>query len=376
MSTDRVILRVNDRIATLYDYQARYDERLRMIQQADLEPDKRAEMVDQAGEEVMSNLLEELLVLSRADQIGYLPTEEEIDDAVERTKENFGIKTDEQYKAALASSGMTEADFRRQVGMNLRVSGVMAREVQRRVDLSEEDLRRYYYEHEDQFTTPERVELREVVVLDDSPLSTEEREALAEKLRTEMAGGAVLSEIVAPYRDEGTTSDVVDLGWVKKGDLDPALEDAVWDLEAGQVSAPVRGRGGLHVLRVVDREEATVLPFNQVQDQIDRVERERLMRQEYGSYLQELRDAAYIRVHYLPPGAEDFDVEESASRMHLEGAAAESLSAPAPSEQAPSVEQAEPPSADESEEPSADDDGEEPPAGSAGERSPTLTGQA
>lgn len=334
-TSNRVILRVNDRIATLYDYEVRLTERLRAIQQADLDPTRRSELMDQAGEEVLGTILEELLVLSRADQIGYRPSEEELDSAVRRTMQNFGIESEEQFEAALRSSGMTREDFRRQIGVNLRVSGVMAREVQRRVELTEEDLRRYYYEHPEEFTTPERVELREFVVLESSSLGAEERRRLASELRDRIAAGEAMAEVIAPHRDRGTTSDVVELGWVKQGDLDPDLEAAVWDLEAGTVSLPVEGRGGLHVLEVIDREEATLLPFNEVADQIDRIERERLLRQEYEGYLEELRDAAYIRIHQLPPGAEEFDVAESASRLRVEGSAMPGLGSSIPEEASP-----------------------------------------
>ncbi len=315
---NRIILRVNDRIATLYDYEFRRDERLRAIQAADLEPQRRAELVESLGAEVLSNMLDELLVLSRADQIGYRPTDGEIAEAVARAKENFGIRSEEQFQQALTASGMTPEAFEKQVAMNLRVSQVMGREVEQRVDLDEEDLRRYYHEHPDEFTTPERLRLQEIVVLETSSLTPERRAELAGELRAAVESGASLADLAAEYSTEGSTSGLVDLGWIKAGDLDPALESAVWDLEAGSVSAPVEGRGGLHLLQVQEREESKVLEFAEVADAIDSHERQRLLTEEYDVYLGELRDAAYIRVAYLPPDAQGFNVQESASRLTLE----------------------------------------------------------
>lgn len=312
---NRVLLRVNDRIATLYDYELRRDERLRAIQQADLDPARRADLVANVGAEVLSNILEELLVLSRADQIGFVPTEGEIDLAVARAKESFGIQTDAQFEQALASSGMTIDQFKTQVETNLRVSQVMGREVQQRISLSEEDLRRYYYENPQKFTTPERLRLQEIVVLDTSALSAEGRAELAAELRREMESGASLSELA---RDDATTSGMVELGWIEKGDLDPALEQAVWDLAVDGVSSPVEGRGGLHLLQVLEREQASLLAFSDVADDIERLERERLLMQEYDGYLQELRDAAYIRISQLPEDAKGFNVQESAARLTVE----------------------------------------------------------
>ena len=318
MDANRVILRVNDRIATLYDYEVRRNERLRAIQQADLDPARRAELTAQLGAEVLGNILDELLVLSRADQIGFVPSEDEVDIAVDRAKQSFGIQNEEQFQQALESSGMTAEGFRKQVEVNLRVSQVMAREVQQRVLLDEEDLRRYYYENEQEFTTPERLRLQEIVVLETSSLAAEERVALAQELVESLEAGEAMADLASQHRDEGTTSGLVELGWIQKGDLDAALEQAVWNLAAGGTSAPVDGRGGLHLLQVLEREEAAVLPFQDVINEIDSRERNRLLSEEYESYLVELRDAAYIRAASLPEDAEGFRVQESASRISFE----------------------------------------------------------
>ena len=323
MESNRIVLRVNDRIATLFDYEKRRDERLRAIQQSDLDPQSRAELIDQIGVEVMANMLDELLILSRADQIGYRPTQDEVDIAVERAKRNFGIQNDEQFAQALESSGMTAESFREQVENNLRVSQVMAQEVQRRVLLEEEDLRRYYYENQEQFTTPERVRLQEIVVLETSDLTADERSALAQELIDALEGGESMADLADRYAEEGSTSGLVELGWIQRGDLDSSLEDAVWDLPAGGTSAPVDGRGGLHVLQVLEREESAVLPFSEVADEIDGRERTRLMGEEYEGYLTELRDSAYIRIAHLPEDAQGFRIQETASRLTFEDALAE-----------------------------------------------------
>lgn len=324
--SNRIILRVNDRIGTLHDYETRRDDRLRAIQGADLAPAERAELIAGVGAEVMTDMLEELLVLSRADQIDYRPNVAEIDAAVARARENFGIPSDEQFEMALAQNGMTREGFRQQVEVNMRVSTVLAQEVQQRVEISEEDLRRYYYENESDFTTPEGVRLREIVVLDDSVLSTDERAALAAELRSALEAGSTLAELAELHQTDGRTSGVVDLGWIEQGDLDGTLEEAVWQLDPGQVSAAVVGRGGLHILVVEERRAAELMAFSDVAQQIESIERQRLFAQEYSGFMRELRQAAYISIRDLPSDVEGFDVEQSASRLVFESDASSLLS--------------------------------------------------
>lgn len=325
---NRVLIRVNDRIGTLFDYEVRRDDRLRGIQNSDVPPARRAEMIASVGAEVLNDMLEELLVLSRADQIGFVPDAREIDLAVKRAQESFGIDSDEQFDQALAKTGMSRETFRNQVEVNLRVSSVMAREVQRRVELTEEDARRFYYDHEDDFTLPERLRLEEIVVLEASSLSPDRRAELADEIRAALVTGTTMEAIAAQHQESKATSGVVGLGWVEKGDLDEALENAVQALAAGEFSQPVAARGGLHILGVLEREAASLQPFAEVSGRISEIERNRLFREEYRQFMRELRAKAYILVRELPEDAQGFDVEQSINRLVLESDFEDSLSVP------------------------------------------------
>ena len=59
---------------------------------------------------------------------------------------------------------MTLDDLADQMRRNLLIRAVMGREVQQKIELEEEDLRRYYRDHPDEFSRPRRLQVREVVV--------------------------------------------------------------------------------------------------------------------------------------------------------------------------------------------------------------------
>ena len=75
-----------------------------------------------------------------------------------------------------------------------------------------------------------------------------------------------------------------------------------WDLQAGDVAEAVSARGGLHVLKMLEREPASVEPFEDVRDAIERAERGRLFQEDSALYIEELAEAAYI-VERLPEEA-------------------------------------------------------------------------
>lgn len=292
---NRIVLRVNDQIATLHDYEKRRQDLVRDITRRVEDPEERRERLAEAGEIVFADMYQELLLRSRAEQLGVTVTEAQVDTAVAQLRENFGIKTDQEFQAALAQSGLTEAQMREQLRGNLRMQEVRGRDIQSRIKVDEEDLRRYYRKNQEQFRQPEQVRLQEVVVLEEGGLPTaEERAALANQIRQAVLGGKPLAEAVAEHAQKGGASNVIDIGWVSPGDLDPALEAAAWKLQPGALSEPVPARGGLHLLQVNERRESRIPPFSEVAQAIQARENERVFRQEMVKYMDELERKALI----------------------------------------------------------------------------------
>lgn len=334
---NRVVLRVNDQIATLYDYEVRRSNMAReLLRQPDLDQEERTKLLGEVGELAYKDLYEELLIESRAQQLDIAVSDDEITQQIGQMKQNFGIQSDEEFVQALAQSGMSEPQLRERLRRDLRAREVMGREVQSRIKLDEDDLRRIYQRDRDQFKQPEQVQLREIVVLDEGGLPTaEERQQLAAQIRATVAGGKSLADAVAQTSGKGQTSGVIEVGWVTPGDLDASLEAAVWKLAPGAVSEPVPGRGGLHVLQVVDRKEARVPAFSEVQEQIRQREQRLKMQDEIGRYMAELEKKSLI-VTEPPPGAENFRRQLGVrpktedERLGLMPAASPDTNAPAP----------------------------------------------
>jgi parvulin-like peptidyl-prolyl isomerase len=304
---NKVVLRINDQIATLYDFEQRREGMAQeILHQQNLSDDERRELLAQVGELAFKDMFEELLLDSRAEQLGVEVPEAQIDQQVAQMKQNFGIETDEQFAQALQQSGLSEKQLRERLRRDMRAREVMGREVQSRIHLDEDDLRRYYQANRDEFRQPEQLNLREVVVLEEGGLpSAEERAALAAQIRQAVAGGKSLADAVAEAAQKGHTSNVIDIGWVSPGDLDPGLETAVWKLAAGTLTEPVAGRGGLHLLQVVERRESHIPLFAEVQEQIRMREQRRRMQDEIAVYMAELEKKSLI-VAEPPPGAGGF----------------------------------------------------------------------
>jgi peptidyl-prolyl cis-trans isomerase SurA len=291
---DKVVLRINDEIATLVDYQKRKAEMIDDINHRERDPAERQRLLGQAGEIVFKDLYEELLLRSRASQIDVEITDDQVDRAVQQLRESNGIKTEQEFQAALAQAGTTMPKLRERLRGDLRLREVLGKEVNSKIKVDEEDQRRYYRKHVDDFRVPEQVQMKEVVVLDTAVPSAEERARIAGEIKAAVAAGQPLEKVIEPYKAKGQVSAVTDLGLVSPGDLDPTLEKAAWSLQKGAVSAPVAGRGGLHVIQATDRHESHIRPFSEVAAAIQAKEEERVYRDKLAEYMADLQKQSLI----------------------------------------------------------------------------------
>ena len=123
--------------------------------------------------------------------------------------------------------------------------------------VTEQQARETYEREIDRFTSAERRRIEQLVFADEAAAS-----AALEKIR----GGATFDEIVAA---EGKTAQDVLLGTFEKSRVaDPAIAEAAFALEQGDVSDVVAGSFGPILLRVTDIQPEDVRPFEAVSQQI------------------------------------------------------------------------------------------------------------
>lgn len=302
----RIVLRVNDRIATLREYESRRDDRLQMIASAQgLGEAERRRLVEEVGKATMKEIFDELLILSRAQQLRVIVTRDQVNRALAASRERYGLASDAEFEAALAESGLRLDDYRIRLERQLQWQEVVGREVQPRLKVDEEAVQRFYRENADRFRIPERIEVQEIVVLEGARPDPEALRALAAEIHGRLTAGEGMAEVAAEYGGRGETSALVELGWVERGELDAALEEVAWALAPGEFSAPVPARGGLHILRLEAREPAGLRPLAEVRAQIEAAEQNRQYEREMQRYLAELAASAFVS-ESLPPDAVGF----------------------------------------------------------------------
>ena len=139
------------------------------------------------------------------------------------------------------------------------------------VTVTPEEVEKYFADHPEEFATAESVHVQHILFPFREGMSVAEAEQLlaeAKRAQERLQAGEKF-EVVSREAAAGPGRAIGgDLGTMKRGQMVPVLDEAAFKLKEGEVGPPVRGEGGLHVLRVSERAVAKSADIEKVRDQI------------------------------------------------------------------------------------------------------------
>ena len=125
------------------------------------------------------------------------------------------------------------------------------------------------------------------------------------RLRNGEDFAAVAAEVSA---DAGSKAQGGDLGWVGRGMFPTSFEEAVFALEAGAISDPVRTDQGFHVIRVDEVRAGELQPFEAAREELAAELRTRRAEDEFYERANELGEKAFDAYNELTSVAEEMEL--------------------------------------------------------------------
>jgi peptidyl-prolyl cis-trans isomerase SurA len=287
---ERIVARVNDRLIT----QSEYDKRLSVAMRAPRAPDAETLRVS-----ILEDMIREKLLDERAKEMAVAATDEEVEAAVQRVKAQYNLNSDAEFDAALADSGMTRDDLRRQMRETITLQKVIGRDVASQVNLTDDGLRLEYERRKEAFyAVAESAKVSEIVIKF-TPGDAEGQAtaaAKAEEIRSKIKAGTPFADL-AKAESEGRTKDRGgELGTVAKGELVEALDVAIFSSK-DEYPAPVLMNGSISILRVTDRTAAGYRPFSEVKDDLRKRISDELYEKRFAEYMDKLRREAFVKIY-------------------------------------------------------------------------------
>jgi len=302
---EQVLVKVNGEIFTKSDLETRQVQQIRQSgKQIDLNTEQGNAELRKAIAEVtpslLVNVVDEILVVQRGKELGYKLSDEQFKSVVDNLKTQNKIESEEQLLAALKQENMTMVDLRRNLERQMIANRVQQAEVFGRVAVTDDEARKYYDGHINEFTTPSSVMLREILVTvptDTRGLNVAADETArdkAEAIRQRVLGGEPFDKVAAESSDAASKANSGLIGPISLSDISPDLKKLLDTMKPGDVSPVIRTGRGFQILKLETMTTARTLPFDQAREQIsERVFQEK-RKVEYMKYLDKLRAQAII----------------------------------------------------------------------------------
>ncbi len=159
-----------------------------------------------------------------------------------------------------------------------RVTPIVVQEMGRRmiaerVVITEADLRSFYDAHPEDFSHPNQIRLRNIyrrVARDAPSIEWEAARGEMEQMLDQIRNGARFGDLARSHSDSETAAAEGLIGRIDRGRLKPALEDVLWELEAGEVSEVIRSATGFHIFKVEDHIGEFVMDFEDARSRLRR----------------------------------------------------------------------------------------------------------
>jgi len=295
---DRVAATVNGEPVTLLDLEERGGSEIVRAEALPAGPEKvraRARALKLA----FDNVVAERLLDGQAAALGVDVSDAQVEAAIEEIKRRNNLD-DAKLDEVLPTQGFQDrAAFRRAIKRDLETAAVLNVKVRSRVKITDEDVKNYWQTHAQEFKAGDEVRVRHIYLSlpRDAPAAEEAAvRARGEKMLARLRAGEDFAKVAREVSEGPTAKEGGELGWYRRGSLQPEVEKAAFALAPGQISELLRGSRGFQIVETEERRGGEPRPLAEVKDDI----RDRLYNEQIQTYrdqfVAELRRDAIIDV--------------------------------------------------------------------------------
>jgi len=196
---------------------------------------------------ILHQLIDDEILMHRAEKLGLLATDEEVDRKYNEIKSPF---SQEEFDQRLKDKKITLADFKRDIRRSITVDKVMNKEVSSKINVTDQDITNYYNQHKSEFNLIEpQYHLAKIMVtgmpnaqahnLQNSKAQNDaDARKKIEMIANRLDSGDDFATLAMNYSEDAETSNNGgDLGLAPESALknaDPVTRDSVLKLKPGQ----------------------------------------------------------------------------------------------------------------------------------------------
>ncbi len=297
---EEIVARVNNEIVTLSDLDKARESLHEDVQQdcPGCPADKFDALYKEREKDLLRDLIDQSLLAQRAKDDDINVESDLIKRLDEIREQNKLPDMDAFEKAVESEGGVSWEDYKNRIRKGLLTQEVIRKEVGQRINISHEEVQKYYDEHQGEFVRPEQVLLAEIVF--NTEKKTPDEVAAAEKkandMRARLDRGDDFYELAKRYSEGPTAKQSGELGAFERGQLSKQIEDTVFAMNKNEITSVIQTKTGFEILKVVDHYPPGQQPLEKVEPEImNKMYLER-MQPVLRTFLGELREESYVVV--------------------------------------------------------------------------------
>ncbi|HSO07986.1 MAG TPA: peptidylprolyl isomerase [Pelomicrobium sp.] len=248
-------------------------------------------------QDVLNGLIDRELWWQAAQKAKVLASEQDIARKLDEVRGRFA--TEEDFRARLATEGYTPESYREQLKRLLSAEKYIAERVVAKVEVTDEDVHRFYVDNPDRMVRPEQVRARHILIKVRPGASAEQKAAARQRIeqaQARLAAGADFAEVAKEVSEDTSGRLGGDLGAFGRGQMVKPFEDAAFALAPGATSGIVETGYGYHLIRVEDKRGGDRVSEDEAREQIRAYLTRVRSRERVDKALAELRAKAEIEI--------------------------------------------------------------------------------
>ena len=289
--TNRIVAIVNDEVITEGDVASHM---VALLRQHDL-PDPTAEEAGQMRRAVLVRLIEERLIVQEAKRLGLAVAAEEVAERLRAIRQQVG--TPEQYQQMLRETQLTEEQLKNKLRDQLLAQNAIDRQVRSRIVISPSELASLNGSQPSASSDPgEEIRADHLLVRVTEQRSPDAARAVINQLHDRLQKGEAFEALAREYSEGPDTQDGGLMGWVHPGELLPELDAVLFQLQPGELSAPIQSRLGFHLVKIVERRSRSADEAADSREQLERQLYQQKFNKALETWLADLKAKAYLQL--------------------------------------------------------------------------------
>lgn len=219
--------------------------------------------------EVLRTLIDNEIMLQRAEKLGLLATDTDVDAKYNELKAPY---TQEEFQKQLKDRNLSVEDLKAQLRRDLSIMRLFNREITSKISISDQEISDFYNNNKALFNLPEpTIHMAQIVVTkapdpsvrnlkQDKAKSDDEAKKKMAMLKHRIESNEDFSMLAQNFsEDPNTTQNGGDLGFIPESTLDkvtPEFRRLVLSTQPGRVTPVISAPEGYRIIKVISREPA------------------------------------------------------------------------------------------------------------------------